>query len=89
MHDQRERYVDARELAAIMAVSVRTVRRWTAEGMPTENWGMSRCRRYRPSDAMRWARARSSGTISPNHNPARHGAPTPDNGPDIARHSNG
>jgi phage terminase Nu1 subunit (DNA packaging protein) len=51
-----ERYVDAGELAEIMGVSVRTVNRMTATGMPSETWGMSRCRRYLPSEAIAWAR---------------------------------
>ena len=48
----RERYVNARELAALMGVSVRTVNRLTAAGMPSETWGMSRTRRYLPSNAV-------------------------------------
>ena len=51
-----ERYVDARELAQIMGVSVKTVRRLTAAGMPSETWGMARTRRYLPSQAIAWAR---------------------------------
>ena len=54
-----ERYVDARELAQLMGLSVRTIKRWTAAGMPSEDWGMSRTRRYLPSEAMAWARART------------------------------
>ena len=59
-----ERYVDARELAELMGVSVRTVRRLVAAGMPSETWGMSRTRRFLPSQAIRWATS-------------LHGAPTP------------
>jgi phage terminase Nu1 subunit (DNA packaging protein) len=55
-----ERYVDAKELAALMGVSTRTITRFVAEGMPSENWGMSRTRRFLPSKAIAWARARSS-----------------------------
>jgi phage terminase Nu1 subunit (DNA packaging protein) len=58
-----ERYVDARELAQLMGVSASTIKRWRAEGMPSETWGMSRTRRYLPSQAMEWARART--TITP------------------------
>jgi phage terminase Nu1 subunit (DNA packaging protein) len=54
-----ERYVTADELAAHMAVSVRTIKRWTGEGMPSETWGM-RTRRYLPSLAIEWARDRGA-----------------------------
>jgi predicted DNA-binding transcriptional regulator YafY len=63
-----ERYVDARELAQLMGVSVRTVKRMTAAGMPSETWGMARTRRYLPSQAMAWAHARGTMTAV---NPAR------------------
>ena len=53
-----ERYVSARELAVRMGVSVRTVNRLTAAGMPSETWGMARTRRYLPSQAIAWAHAR-------------------------------
>ncbi len=53
-----ERYVDARELAELMGVSVRTVKRMTAAGMPSETWGLARTRRYLPSSAMAWASMR-------------------------------
>jgi phage terminase Nu1 subunit (DNA packaging protein) len=53
-----ERYVDARELAALMDVSPRTVKRWTAAGMPSQDWGL-RLRRYKPAEAMQWAARRS------------------------------
>ena len=52
-----ERYVDARELAAVMDVSLTTIKRWTAAGMPSETWGL-RLRRYRLSEATRWLRER-------------------------------
>jgi phage terminase Nu1 subunit (DNA packaging protein) len=54
-----ERYVDAHELAALMGVSGRTVKRWVAQGIPSETWGMSRTRRFLPSEAMKWARERT------------------------------
>jgi len=57
-----ERYVDAAELAAIMGVSERTIKRLTAEGMPSETWGM-RARRYLPSQAIAWARSRGDHRI--------------------------
>jgi hypothetical protein len=53
-----ERYVSARELAVRMGVSIRTVNRLTAAGMPSETWGMARTRRYLPSEAIAWAQAR-------------------------------
>jgi hypothetical protein len=54
-----ERYVDARELAELMGVSVSTVKRLVAAGMPSETWGMSRTRRFLPSQAMTWAQNRT------------------------------
>jgi phage terminase Nu1 subunit (DNA packaging protein) len=54
-----EPYVTAGELAELMGVSLRTVKQWTAEGMPSETWGM-RARRYLPSQAMGWAHARGT-----------------------------
>jgi hypothetical protein len=62
-----ERYVDARELADLMGVSASTVKRMVAAGMPSETWGMSRTRRFLPSQAMEWARNRSK------MRPARNG----------------
>jgi phage terminase Nu1 subunit (DNA packaging protein) len=53
-----ERYVDARELAELMGVSTSTIKRWVAEGMPSETWGMKRTRRFLPSRAMAWASER-------------------------------
>lgn len=54
-----EAYVTARELATLMGVSERTVKRWVAAGIPSETWGMSRTRRFLPSEAIEWARSRS------------------------------
>ena len=54
----RERYVTARELAELMGVSTRTITRFVADGMPSENWGMARTRRYQPSTCIAWAQAR-------------------------------
>ena len=59
-----ERYVTASELAALMGVSVRTIKRMTAAGMPSENWGMSRTRRYLPTHAIAWARNRTTITTA-------------------------
>lgn len=63
-----ERYVDMRELAALMGVSTRTIKRLTAAGMPSETWGMSRTRRYLPSEAIEWARLRK---MEGDNDPAR------------------
>jgi hypothetical protein len=41
-------------------VSVRTIKRLTAAGMPSETWGMGHVRRYLPSQAMGWASARAT-----------------------------
>jgi hypothetical protein len=63
-----EPYVTAAELAGLMRVSLSTVRRWTAAGMPSETWGMARTRRYLASECLAWARARTA-TVS---DTARH-----------------
>lgn len=62
-----ERYVDARELADTLGVSVATVKRWTAAGAPSETWGM-RIRRYRVSEVEAWLR--SADTITDTNRPA-------------------
>src|SRR5262249_8264003 len=58
-----ERWVDAKELATIIGVSVRTIDRFRDEGMPSETWGMTggapATRRYLPSECVAWAQARS------------------------------
>lgn len=54
-----ERYVDARELAQTMGISLSTIRRWTAAGMPSETWGMGHTRRYLASACIAWARERA------------------------------
>ncbi len=54
---EAERYVNRRELAAVMGVSIDTVDRLVAEGMPSVTWGR-RTRRFRPSVAIAWAAAR-------------------------------
>lgn len=60
-----ERYVTANELAQLMGVSVRTIRRMTAAGMPSETWGMGHTRRYLPSQAIDWAAARATMVSNP------------------------
>lgn len=52
-----ERYVARAELAAIMGVSLATVDRMVADGMPSVTWGR-RTRRFRPSAAISWASER-------------------------------
>jgi hypothetical protein len=52
-----ERYVARAELASIMGVSLATVDRMVAEGMPSVTWGR-RTRRFRPSAAISWATER-------------------------------
>jgi hypothetical protein len=64
-----ERYVDAVELAEIMGVSVRTVRRMVTEGLPSETWGMARTRRFLPSAALDWAHRRATIQGDPNGTP--------------------
>lgn len=52
-----EPYVSRCELARLMGVSVATVDRMVAEGMPSVTWGR-RTRRFRPSVAIAWAAER-------------------------------
>jgi len=52
-----ERFVSRTELARLMGVSVATVDRLVAEGMPSVTWGR-RTRRFRPSIAIGWAEAK-------------------------------
>jgi DNA-binding transcriptional MerR regulator len=60
-----ERYITAGELAKLMGVSVKTIRRFTAQGMPSETWGMKRTRRYLASQCIAWAHARNqAATVS-------------------------
>lgn len=66
-----ERYVDARELAEVMGVSVPTVRRWTRGGMPSENWGMKRTRRFLISECLAWAKSRNA-TVESSKSAATH-----------------
>jgi phage terminase Nu1 subunit (DNA packaging protein) len=54
-----ERYIDSRELAEAMGVSLATIVRWTRAGAPSETWGL-RLRRYRLSEVEAWARERSA-----------------------------
>jgi hypothetical protein len=49
----REPFVDQRTLAAELMVSVSTVRKWTAEGMPAHRWA-KRTIRYRVSEVLAW-----------------------------------
>jgi excisionase family DNA binding protein len=51
-----EDYVTRKELAKIMGVSLSTVDRMVAEGIPSVTWGR-RTRRFRASVAIQWARA--------------------------------
>jgi len=52
-----EPYVSRCELARLMGVSVATVDRMVADGMPSVTWGR-RTRRFRPSVAIAWAAER-------------------------------
>jgi hypothetical protein len=55
-----EPYVDRKQLASIMGVSVATVDRMVRAGMPSETWGL-RSRRFKPSLALAWAQERGGG----------------------------
>ncbi len=52
-----ESYVDRKQLAELMGVSVATIDRMVRSGMPSETWGI-RSRRFQPSVALAWARSR-------------------------------
>ena len=52
-----EPYLDRKQLAELMGVSVATIDRMVRSGMPSETWGI-RSRRFLPSVALGWARAR-------------------------------
>lgn len=52
-----ERYVGRIELGQIMGVSLATIDRLVAEGMPSVTWGR-RTRRFSPSAAISWASTR-------------------------------
>ncbi len=51
-----ENYVSRERMAEIMDVSVKTIDRLVARGMPSETWGL-RTRRFLPSVALAWARS--------------------------------
>lgn len=53
-----ERYVTRRELAQLMGIGLTTLDRFVEDGMPSETWGL-RTRRFLPSQAIAWARARA------------------------------
>jgi phage terminase Nu1 subunit (DNA packaging protein) len=52
-----EAYVDRKQLAELMGVSVATIDRMVRAGMPSETWGI-RSRRFLASQALAWARTR-------------------------------
>jgi hypothetical protein len=52
-----ERYLSRFELAQVMGVSIDTVDRLVAAGMPSVTWGR-RTRRFKPSVALAWAAVR-------------------------------
>jgi len=54
-----ELYVSRAEMARLMGLSVATIDRLVAAGMPSETWGR-RTRRFRPSVALAWARHAST-----------------------------
>jgi hypothetical protein len=53
-----ERYVDAGTVADTLGVSVSTVKRWVADGCPSETWGMGHTRKFRVSEVIAWAKSR-------------------------------
>jgi phage terminase Nu1 subunit (DNA packaging protein) len=56
-----EPYVDRKQLAKTMGVSVATIDRMVRAGMPSETWGL-RSRRFQISAALAWAQARRDGS---------------------------
>jgi phage terminase Nu1 subunit (DNA packaging protein) len=54
---QPEPYLDRKQLAELMGVSVATIDRMVRAGMPSETWGI-RSRRFLASHALAWARTR-------------------------------
>jgi excisionase family DNA binding protein len=54
----RERYLSRAQMAELMGVSLATLDRMVAGGMPSVTWGR-RTRRFRPSAAIAWAELRS------------------------------
>jgi predicted DNA-binding transcriptional regulator AlpA len=57
-----ERYVKRPEVAAAMGVSVKTVDRWVASGMPSYTWGL-RARRFLLSEVEIWAAEREGAPV--------------------------
>jgi phage terminase Nu1 subunit (DNA packaging protein) len=55
-----ERYVDRKELAAMLGVSASTVDRMRVAGMPSVTYGR-RLRRFKPSVCLAWIHAREDG----------------------------
>jgi phage terminase Nu1 subunit (DNA packaging protein) len=51
--DRVEPYVDRRRMAEILGVSVATVDRLVAAGLPSERWGR-RTRRFQPTCVVVW-----------------------------------
>jgi hypothetical protein len=58
-----EAWITRKELAALMGVSLKSIDRYTAEGMPSQLWG-ARTRRYRASECFAWGEKR---VAPPNH----------------------
>ena len=52
-----ERYVNRKQLAELLGVSVSTVDRFVRAGMPSDRWG-PRMRRFLPSRCVAWLRER-------------------------------
>jgi hypothetical protein len=75
----RERYVDIRELAVLMGVSVSTIKRFVAAGTPSETWGMSRTRRYQPSRCIACAQSRGRSRTIDRNRDCDNDAPEHDN----------
>jgi phage terminase Nu1 subunit (DNA packaging protein) len=72
-----ERYVNAGELAALMGVSVSTIKRMVTAGMPSETWGMKRTRRFLPSAAIKWAAGRTDSVTTGSKDPLDAAPQTP------------
>lgn len=53
-----EPFLNRREIAAFMRVSVRTIDNWVTESCPHETWGL-RTRVFRASEVVEWAQHRA------------------------------
>lgn len=63
-----EPFLKYEQLAGLMGVSERTLKRWLRLGMPSYKWGGAR--RFLLSECVAWAQARGWSTIVADNHPA-------------------